>query len=153
MFLYLVRHGEAKSKDRDPAQGLTEQGEKDVRKVADFMGRAGVTVDRIYHSGKTRALQTAGIIAESVKSLHGVEETDGLAPLEDPAVWAERLSRASEDVMLVGHLPYMAKLITLLLCGRGGEVAEFQAGSACCLRRSDAGLWSLVWMIAPELIR
>ena len=55
MFLYLVRHGEAKSKDEDPERSLSDKGVDDVKKVARAMFRKKVAVASIFHSGKARA--------------------------------------------------------------------------------------------------
>ena len=52
---YLVRHGEAKAEDVDPAQSLTDQGHEMVKRVAVWAVEAGVQVDQIWHSGKKRA--------------------------------------------------------------------------------------------------
>ncbi len=153
MLLYLVRHGEAKSKEEDPAQGLTEKGARDVRKVAAFAGAAGLTTRRIFHSGKTRAMQTAQLLAEHIKPHEGISETDGLAPMDDPELWMKRILEKNEDIMLVGHLPYMGKFAASLLCGdRGKSIVDFKAGTLVCLKRSEDGAWSVEWMIVPEML-
>ncbi len=152
MFLYLVRHGEAKSKEEDPAQGLTEKGARDVRKVAAFAGAAGLTIGRIHHSGKTRAMQTAQILAEHIKPQEGIVETDGLAPLDDPELWMKRLLEMREDIMLVGHLPYMSRLAAGLLFGdKEKGIVDFKAGSLLCLKLSEDARWTVEWMIVPEI--
>ncbi len=63
MKLYLVQHGEAKSEAEDPERSLTMRGEKETRKVSGAAKRLGLRPSRIYHSGKKRTEQTAGIIA------------------------------------------------------------------------------------------
>jgi phosphohistidine phosphatase len=153
MLLYLVRHGEAKSKEEDPAQGLTERGVRDVQKVAAFAGTGGLTTGRIFHSGKTRAMQTAQILAEHIKPREGILETDGLAPLDNPELWMKRTLERNEDMMLVGHLPYMGKLAALLLCGdKEKNIVDFKAGSLLCLKLSEDARWTVEWMIVPEVI-
>ena len=64
MRLYLTQHGLAVPKDVDPDRPLSEQGRQDVRRLADFLGHAGVRVEQFLHSSKTRAEQTAAILAE-----------------------------------------------------------------------------------------
>jgi len=153
MYLYLVQHGEAKKEDEDPARGLTAKGIEDVRKTASFAAKARVKVNRILHSGKTRAEQTANIFGEALKPKEGVIVSGDLAPMDDPAVWAKRIAETSEDTMLVGHLPFMAKLAGLLLC-RIVEMTfvDFKMGGIVCLKRLDDGRWMLEWMAVPELI-
>lgn len=153
MRLYLVQHGEAKREEEDPSRPLSEKGLKDVRKMADYASkRLGVKVERILHSGKLRAKQTAEELAAKLKPKGGVEEADGLEPLADPKVWAERLKGMEEDVMLVGHLPHLSKLSSLLLSGdETKEVIRFETAGMACLERDERGLWSLRWMVTPAI--
>ena len=85
MLLYLVQHAEAKSEEEDPARGLTEKGVQDVRDVS-ASAKMNVTASRIYHSGKTRAMQTAQILADHLNLEKDLSATDGLAPSDDPSI-------------------------------------------------------------------
>ena len=153
MRLYLVQHGEAKREEEDPSRPLTERGKAEVEKVARFLAEAGIEVERILHSGKLRASQTAEILGHHLKPSEGVEAVDGLEPMADPRVWAGRLEKLNEDLMLVGHLPHLRKLASLLLVGRDDlEIVRFRYGGAVCLERGEKNLWSLVWFIRPEII-
>ncbi len=152
MFLYLVQHGEAKREEEDPARGLTDKGFKDVARTAIYAQELGLTVGVIHHSGKTRALQTAQVLADYLKPEKGMSQTDNLAPMDDPGEWAGRIAGMNEDLMLVGHLPYLARLAGLLLCGDTEKMfIDFKMGCIVCLKRSD-GRWALEWMIVPELV-
>jgi len=62
MRLYLVQHGEAKREEEDPSRPLTENGRREVEIVAKFLSEAGIKIDKILHSGKLRAAQTAEIL-------------------------------------------------------------------------------------------
>jgi phosphohistidine phosphatase len=152
MFLYLAQHGEAKKEEDDPQRGLTDKGFKDVARTAIYARKLGLKVSVIHHSGKTRALQTAQILADYLKPGKGLSPADALAPMDDPAIWAGRIAAMHEDVMLVGHLPYMAKLAGLLLCGDTEKMfVDFKMGGIVCLRRFDDGRWALEWMVVPEM--
>jgi len=155
MTLYLVRHGQALPKYEDPQRPLSDQGQADIRKVATFLGERGtVQVSRILHSGKLRARQTAEALAERLKATGSVSETDGLAPLDDPTVWAGRLAKLDEDLILVGHLPHMGKLAALLLTDNAEQpVIRFQMGGVVCLERDEEDRWSLRWMVVPQLLQ
>jgi phosphohistidine phosphatase SixA len=60
--VYLVQHGLAESADDDPLRPLTGEGADDVSRVARLAtSRLGVQAERIVHSGKTRARETAEI--------------------------------------------------------------------------------------------
>ena len=153
MRLYLVQHGEAKREEEDPSRPLTDRGREEVRRVAEYAARIGVKVDRIIHSGKLRAAQTAEIMAEALKPPKGVERADGLDPLADPKIWAERLREVGEDLMIVGHLPHLSRLASLLLTGREDlEPVKFRMGGVVCLERDEAGKWSVLWAIRPETV-
>ena len=153
VLLYLVQHAEAKKEVEDPARGLTDKGFRDVALTALFAHDQGVAVQRIYHSGIKRAQQTAQALADQVHPKGGVSEADWLAPMDDPKNWEDRLSHIHEDIMLVSHLPYLAKLASLLLCGDGSKnIVNFKNAGIVCLRRFDDGHWAVEWMVTPEMV-
>ena len=153
MFLYLVQHGDAKKEEEDPARPLSDKGIEDVKKVASFMFRLKITVEEVLHSSKLRARQTAEIIADSLNITKGVSETEGLAPLNEPILWAEKLKTKTHSLMLVGHLPHLGKLSSFLLSGdKEKSIIAFKMGGVVCMKRDDSGTWTLQWMITPEII-
>lgn len=153
MFVYLVQHAEAKREEEDPARDLTEKGLQDIKRVGNYLGKFNLTVSQVFHSGKTRALSTAKILATSLKPPKGVSETKGLAPLDDPGSWVGQISKMDEDIVLVGHLPHLARLSALLITGdKEKSVINFKMGGIVCLRGMEAGQWAVEWMIIPEII-
>ena len=152
MLLYLVQHGKAKSKDEDPDRPLTNEGRDEVEAVMLLLMQYGaITAARVAHSGKLRAAETARIIGSKLDV--AVEEDDGLKPMDDPSIWADRLDEDGDDVMLVGHLPHLPKLASRLLCGDpDAGVVEFTNGGVVCLRLEE-GSWALEWSIPPSLVR
>lgn len=154
MILYLVQHAQAKPREEDSQRPLSDQGRADIQKVAAFLSARGtVQISRILHSGKLRARQTAEVLSGHLNPTGGSSETDGLAPLDDPAVWAGRLAELDEDLILVGHLPHMGKLAALLITGGADQpVVTFKPGGVVCLERDNDGYWSLSWMVVPEIL-
>ncbi len=154
MNLYLVQHGEAKSEEEDPSRPLSGKGSCEVRKVVSFLSASGgIRIESIFQSGKLRAAQTAEILEEYLRPPKGISQKDGLAPMDDPAVWAKRLETETTDILLVGHLPHLARLAALLLCGMPDRrVVNFHMGGMVCLKKTE-GIWSLDWLIIPEIIR
>ena len=153
MFLYLVQHAEAKREEEDPARDLTEKGQVDIESVAHHLKRLNVQVRQIFHSGKTRAKSTANVLARHLKPATGVSEAPGLAPLDDPEIWAGRIAKTDEDIMLVGHLPHLAKLAAILMSGdKERSVVNFQMGGVIRLRRIEVGQWVVDWMLVPEIL-
>jgi phosphohistidine phosphatase len=153
MRLYLVQHGEANPEEVDPSRGLSAKGQADVQKVAEFLKPLNLSVQAVRHSGKKRAVQTADILAQSLISADGVVQHAGLAPM-DPvdAIRREVESDATFDLMLVGHLPFMGKLASLLTAdSETADVVAFRNGGVVCLERDDSGTWRVLWIVTPGL--
>jgi len=154
MRLYLAQHGEAVSKEIDPARPLSEKGKTDVSKIAKFLKEKGIRPDIIWHSTKKRAIQTAQILAESITPKEEIIEKHGLAPNDPVDKLHQELSSENKDLMIIGHLPFLQKLISLLLTGSEiREVVGFSPGGVICFEREDGGSWHLIWAITPELIK
>lgn len=152
MNLYLVQHGEAVSKEVDPHRPLSENGIKNVKKAASFADKnCNINITNILHSGKLRAKQTAEVLAEALK-LPLPEQADNLEPLADQSIWETRIEKCSDDLMFVGHLPYMSRLASSLLCNTPDKnIVQFQMGGIVALTR-DNNKWSLQWIITPDIL-
>ena len=153
MKLYLVQHGEATDKNIDPRRPLTEKGKTDVGRVAARLAQAGIRVERVIHSGKTRARQTAELLAREIAP--GIEAgvSDRINPLDDAAGFDWQTACGGVDTMLVGHLPFMAKLVAYLATGEGeNTLVGYQPGSVVCLESNENGNWQINWMLRPELL-
>lgn len=152
MDFFLVQHGAAHAEQEDPARPLTDRGQREVERVARAAARLGLGVSQIDHSGKLRAQQTAEILATHLKPPHGLRHRTGLAPMDDPAIARQAVEQAAEPTMLVGHLPHLSRLASLLLVADGSkEVIAFRMGGIVCLGR-EQGQWRLRWILTPELV-
>ncbi len=153
MFVYLVQHADAKKEEVDPLRLLSEKGLQDIKKVASYMLQLNIKVYKIFHSGKLRAKQTAEVLSENLKPTKGITEVGGLAPLDDAEIWVERLKGMTDDIILVGHLPHLDRLASLLLCGNADKnVVSFKMAGIVCIKRNDIGEWSLQWTLTPETV-
>jgi phosphohistidine phosphatase len=154
MRLFLVRHGHPLPKEEDPFKGLSDRGRQDVARVASHLQKKGVKVEAIWESGKKRATQTAEILAlsltggkELVFKKPGIEPNDPLETLE------EELSGRSGDLMIVGHLPFLSRLVSRLILGKEiPELVVFQPGGVVCMDRDAAGKWAVRWMLVPSML-
>ena len=152
MKLYLVQHGTAFTKEEDPERPLNEQGEQDVRHVASQLGDAGIRVTRLWHSGKLRAARTAALLAKTVLSGRSVETIKGISPNDPVDEFASDADVWDEDTLVVGHLPFMSRLVSLLTLGDAEqELVQFTPGSVVCLERQEGHRWVIAWMIRPDL--
>ncbi|NQT10848.1 MAG: phosphohistidine phosphatase SixA [Desulfobacteraceae bacterium] len=152
MALFLVQHGKSLPKDKDPEKGLSDEGIIDVKRIADAAKKHGVNISCIKHSGKKRARQTADIFAPALQPELGVQEISGINPLDDVASFADNIS-SGEDLMLVGHLPFMEKLVSFLITGSIAKpVIKFQNGGIVCLDEDpDSHWWVIKWALMPEI--
>ena len=153
MKLYLVQHAKAASKVMDPERPLTDEGCRDIQKVAAFIKPLKLCVDYLWHSGKKRAVQTAEILAGVIKINETQAARDGLGPTDDVTIAKNELASLQQDVMVVGHLPFLGKLGSLLLTGsESANAVAFRQGGIVCLSRSEGNQWQIDWMVTPELI-
>ena len=153
MKLYLVQHGDALARDVDPERPLSDRGQHEVQAMAGFLRQAGIRARCVQHSGKRRAEQTAAMLAEAVLMAGRPQAVPGIAPNDDVGVFADSIAGWTEDTLVVGHLPFMARLVALLLTGDAEpEPVCYRPGTVVCLERSEAPEWCLSWMLGPELL-
>ena len=152
MKLYLVQHGEAVSKEEDPERPLSAKGKKDVMKLAACLKAAGQRVDLVLHSGKLRAMQTADILAEAILVEGAIEVREGLKP--NDTVQDLLLDEHNKDTMLVGHLPFMARMVSYLVTGKDEPaIVNYQPGSIVCLEKDEEEeIWQIQWMLRPDTV-
>jgi phosphohistidine phosphatase len=152
MRLYLVQHGSALDKQEDPARALSRQGIQEVTLMAKALGDAGVRVERVWHSGKRRAEQSAALLASQLMPEGTIEWVTGIDPLDPVQEFVADADVWLEDTLVVGHMPFLSRLVSLLLCGEPDrELVSYLPGSVVCLERGRAGQWTLLWMLRPEL--
>lgn len=153
MRLYLMQHGRPVAKEEDPDRPLSDQGKKDVEKVAGFLHELGVQFEEAFHSGKTRARQTAEIMISKLSHGLALAHREGLSPLDDVKDIAEHAKSVGKDLLIVGHLPHLGKLASLLITGSESvPVVRFQQGGVVCLAKDAEGVWSVAWMLVPEIL-
>jgi phosphohistidine phosphatase len=152
MALFLVQHGKSVPKEQDSEQALSEEGIAEVKRIASVAKGYGVKPSQILHSGKTRAKQTAKLIAEELAPERGVAPRNGLDPNDDVGALASYLD-SKENWMLVGHLPFLEKLTSFLTCGAQDKlVFKFQnAGIVCLDFERERHLWYIKWALMPQL--
>ena len=150
MRLYLVQHGRCLDEAQDPARPLSESGRREVASVADIARHFGVAVSRIEHSGKLRARQTADLCAEALGPDGGVHARTGLAPRDDVVAFAH--DGLGDGLMVVGHLPFLERLVgKLLVDDPGRRIYRMQNAGILALERDAEGVWSIRWAVTPNL--
>ena len=149
MDLILWRHAEAKEAEgalpgskSDMARELTTRGERQARRMANWLERQLVDTAKVYTSPAVRAERTAHAMGRKYKI------TDELAPLATPqqllklAQWPE----GKHTVVLIGHQPTLGMTIAQLL-NLNDEQCAIRKGSVWWLR-SSTGSWCARWIRA-----
>ncbi|MCU4138709.1 MAG: Phosphohistidine phosphatase SixA [Thermodesulfobacteria bacterium] len=153
MRLYLVQHGIPKPESEDPQKPLSDIGKNEVEKVAQVLKKSEIKVSKIFHSGKLRAKQTAEIIGNYLNPSEGIVEAEGLKPLDSPDIWANQLNNLSDPIMLVGHLPHLQKLCSLLVIQNAEKpIIRFRQGGVVALERDEKGIWIISWVLYPDFL-
>ena len=162
MNLYLLRHGIAAEPgtpgyENDSERPLIPKGERRLRSATSAMKKLDLSFDLILSSPFVRARQTAEIVAGELKLKKRIEFFDGLVPGGNPRALIHALNElkpAPENVLLVGHEPYLSRLISLLVSG-GMDVAaiEMKKGGLCklevaALRHGQCA--RLAWLLPPS---
>jgi phosphohistidine phosphatase len=152
MQLYFLRHGEAdwpgwtKPDDERP---LTDLGKKEVRQVAKFLDRLKVNPDLIVSSPLPRALQTAEVAAEQLKTK--LRQDEALEPGFGISGLSAVLKRhGSKVLMLVGHEPDFSSVISALT---GGFIKMSKAGVALIDIDPETEKGRLLWLFPPKFAR
>ena len=153
MALYLVQHGKSLPREHDPDQGLSDEGLAKVKRIAGVAAGYGVRPLAIRHSGRKRAQQTARVLAEALLPEGGeAEPVSGIGPVDDVASAAGTL-KTEDDIMLVGHLPFMERLAGLVVAGSADRlVFKFQNAGIVCLDKKPGDLfWFIKWTLMPKI--
>lgn len=149
MKLYLVRHG----KYHINAQQLDEldrEGKQEIENLAAFLKPLQINVAHIFHSTKLRAKQTAELLGPSFQCQHGIQEREGLAPTDEINLIKEEIESAGQDILLVGHLPFMSRLVSKLVLGdENKEIMLFYTSTMACLV-TDGQQWLIEWVVNPD---
>jgi len=150
MTLYLVQHGQCLDKETDPNRSLSEEGRVTIIQIAETAVNSGIAVSTIYHSGKLRALQTAELFSEYLKTTQ-IESVSGLSPLDSVKDFADGF-QFPDNSMIVGHLPFMERLCSYLMTGnQEPAMVKFQNAGIVCLDQDEKNHWYLKWTLMPAI--
>jgi len=140
----------ALAKEVNPERPLSTEGRKEVEVIAGYLNRLRITAGKICHSGKTRARETAQIFAGQIGG-GNICELPGMNPGDDARAFA--LTLKEDDVMYVGHLPHMEKLVSYLLAGdENAGVVKFVNGGVVCLAKDALG-YHVEWFLKPSMCK
>jgi phosphohistidine phosphatase len=162
MDLYILRHAIAMDKKdwkkADSERPLTKEGLRKMKKAARGM-RALLHVDWIITSPSRRAYDTAIIAAKELKVKKRIRVIKALASDGDPKALVRHLGanfRTWESVMLVGHEPYLGRLIGVLTTGVENAGPQLEKGGLAKLSTDSLNYKKcavLEWLLTPKILK
>jgi phosphohistidine phosphatase len=161
MNLFLLRHGIAVERgtpgcEQDADRPLTPKGERRLGRIADAMEAMGLTFDLILSSPYVRARQTAEIVVDELGLKKKLEFSETLTPDGDAKALIAALNKLDprpENVLLVGHEPYLSGLISMLASGDPDLPIDFKKGGLCKLEVESLRYGrcaTLAWLLTPR---
>jgi phosphohistidine phosphatase len=131
MEIYLMQHGPNLSKDEDPEESLSPEGEAQVSKAAQAIKKMDLTFDVIIASPKKRSQQTAALVAKAVgfpvDSIVETEKVKAMTPAEETIRYLEEF-QGKQSVFIAGHLPSLAEVASFLLTSGSKATIQFERG-------------------------
>lgn len=159
MNLYFLRHAKAGERSArfpdDSKRPLTADGEKEMFCVAKGMREMDLSFGLILTSPFVRAKRTGEIVAEVFKS-NKLRLSKNLASGADPRNLIHELNEdyaALKNVLLVGHEPYLSKLISRLSAGDEKFSLHFKKAGLCKLTVGNLRFGrcaTLEWLLTPK---
>lgn len=157
MNLFLIRHAEAidyetESVRNDDLRYITPKGRKTSISVFRALKEYFLELDKVFTSPLIRSVQTAEILAVSLKYKHDVEIANDLLLGNPPSKVAQLLKRNTvfNTIALVGHDPMMSELVQTL-SDRKELNFEFRKSGVCFIDYNpDKGEGKFQWFYNPK---
>ncbi len=164
MNLFILRHGIAVERGTpgfktDAGRPLTPKGKRQLRQIAGAMQNLDLSFNLILSSPFLRARQTAEIVAQSLRWKKRLAFSDELTPGGDPKALIQQLIElkpAPENVLLVGHEPYLSELIGRLISGGATAGIELKKGGLAKLEVASLRFGrcaTLAWLLTPKQMK
>jgi phosphohistidine phosphatase len=150
MQLALIRHAPAEEGDDDFARPLSRRGRRRFRQVVTRLEALGLRFERVLHSPRLRALETAELLGPVSD---GLEVTALLADAPSPELLQEL---RGDSLALVGHEPWLSMLLAWLTTGNTEHGPQFslkKGGVAFLEGTPDPGGMRLIALLPPRVLR
>ena len=159
MDLYILRHAIAvergtKGYKTDGQRPLTDKGTKKMQRVARGMLALHLSLDLIISSPFVRARQTAEIVGDVFDEK--VTFTPHLQVGGDPRKLVDFIKKNCKPesaILLVGHEPYLSRLISMLTAGVKTPLITLKKGGLCRLSVDDLRYGrcaAMEWLLTPR---
>jgi phosphohistidine phosphatase len=155
MEIYVMQHGPSLSKDQDPEEPLSLEGQAQISVAAGAAVKMGLRFDVVIASVKKRSKQTAEIVAGAMgfptEKIVETQKVKAMTPPEETVDFLRQFED-SQSIFIAGHLPSLAKLASYLLTGKENVSIHFLMGG---LGRIDVAGFphqggELRWYLTPD---
>lgn len=148
MTIYLSQHGIALNKEENDKRPLSQTGVMECEAISKFLKNKGFIINKIFHSGKLRSMESAKIFS-TILSNGEIYEKNCMNPNDDSEVFCKDLC---EDSLYIGHLPQLEKIISHLVVENSvTDLIKFKNSGVVCLDNSG-GKYSIKWYVTPDLL-
>ena len=162
MKIYLMRHGiasepEDRSFELDSQRPLTTEGRAIIAQIAHALKKLDVNPDIILSSPYVRAKETAAELAKEFNRQQHLVFSDLLIPdgKAEEIISAIVDNFMVEELLIVGHLPCLSLLSSLLAAGDLDLAINMKKGGVCCLLADDLRLErraAIEWLLTPKTL-
>lgn len=154
MDLILWRHAEAEPGEPDQGRKLTSKGDKQARRVAEWLHHRLPDATKVYASPAKRAQQTAHALAEVTH--RKIKTLDALAPgaTADEVLEAIGWNGGKGTLLVVGHQPTLGQVASRVLIGRAADWPIKKGGLVWISQKESNGSSEPVLRaaIGPDLV-
>lgn len=157
MKLYLIRHTEAidyetESVRSDEYRFITPKGRRIAINVFKMLKDEMIDLEKIFTSPLIRSVQTAELLAVTVKYKNDVEIANELTLSSSPEKILQLLKRNSifKSIALVGHEPMMSTIVRTLSDRTDPEFSFKKAGVCFINMDLDKGKGKFEWYLNPK---
>ena len=147
MDLLLWRHAEAhpaREGQSDLDRSLTTKGERQARRMAEWLNAKMAHSTRILVSPARRCQQTAQALERSFRTVETLAPDAPVVAMLDAARWP----RSAEPVLIIGHQPTLGLVAATLLCGEAQPWAV-RKGAVWWLRRRERDGGTVLHAVQP----
>jgi phosphohistidine phosphatase len=137
---------------------LTPRGIQRTKLLAQALEQMEISFDAVLSSPLLRAKQTAEIVVRGMQLPATLKLTESLSPsgsMEKLVREITSIRPVPDNVLLVGHEPYLSSFISLLCAGGTGLLLTLKKGGLCRLevdRLICAQCATLEWLLPPRLL-
>ena len=107
----------------------------------------GVKPAVIWHSGKLRSRQTGEAFWKACNPFAEFKATRGLQPSDGPQLFRDVLAEEERDLLAVGHMPSLPRILALLSAGNEDVNLGFPLHGVVALSRTTGTLWTEEWRL------